>query len=86
MVPLRDEDGNTMLIAAVRYSNLGAVKLILNVGEADVTLSNSKGATALHYAAAAGGSEQFFLWSTLHCGDKGSRRHNGRGRRRIYGS
>ena len=51
---LRDEDGNTMLIAAVRYSNLGAVKLILDVGEADVTLSNSKGATALHYAAAAG--------------------------------
>ena len=45
---LRDEDGNTMLIAAVRYSNLGAVKLILNVGEADITLSNSKGATALH--------------------------------------
>merc|ERR1712166_801620 len=50
----RDEQGNTLLIAAVRYKNVAATRLLLNVGHSEPSCHNKKGNTALHYAAASG--------------------------------
>jgi ankyrin repeat protein len=50
----RDNEGNTLLISAVRYKNLGASRLILSLGNADPGITNNIGATALHFAACAG--------------------------------
>ena len=50
----RDAEGNTLLIAAVRFHNIGAAKYIMSIGQADPSCHNNEGATALHYAAAAG--------------------------------
>ena len=52
----RDNEGNTLLIAAVRFQNVQAVDLLLG-GDADPTLPNAKDATALHYAAASGNGQ-----------------------------
>merc|ERR1711865_693375 len=50
----RDFEGNTLLIAAVRYKNVAATRLLLNVGHSEPSCHNKKGNTALHYAAASG--------------------------------
>ena len=47
-------EGNTLLIAAVRYKNVEATRLLLNVGHSEPSCHNKKGNTALHYAAASG--------------------------------
>jgi ankyrin repeat protein len=52
----RDNEGNTLLIAAVRFQNVQAVDLLLG-GDADPTLPNANPATALHYAAASGNGQ-----------------------------
>ena len=52
----RDNEGNTLLIAAARFQNVKAVGLLLG-GDADPTVANAKAATALHYAAASGNGE-----------------------------
>ena len=52
----RDNEGNTLLIAAVRFQNVQAVDLLLG-GDADPTVPNAKDATALHYAAASGNGQ-----------------------------
>eukprot|EP00605_Chrysophyceae_sp_TOSAG23-4_P002291 GSChrysophyteH1.ASY1.ANO1.2537.1 assembled CDS len=50
---LRDSEGNSLLIKAVKHQNLQACKFLTTMG-ADVTLCNNKGESALHYAASSG--------------------------------
>ena len=45
----KDENGDTLLILAIRYSRRKAIKILLDNG-ADINATNQKGETALHRA------------------------------------
>ena len=50
LLSMTDDDGNSLLVSAVRQDNAEAVKLLVSADLEAVLIQNNRGQTPLHYA------------------------------------